>query len=1030
MSVNLSRLLVKWRVPLFILMAVLVAGCACLIPFININTDMTRYLPDASPMKIGMGVVAQDSSELDAQMRSMGASFGNAENLMPNELPKALTVGVSLALLVLLLMCPSLADVLLIMVSIGFAVILNMGTNALLPDVSLMTTTLCPVLQMILSMDYSIILVNRYRQEKALGRGAAEALQAAISGASSSILSSAFTTVVSLLMLVFIKLKIGADLGTVLAKGVGFSLICNFTVMPAMIIWADRYLNGKNRKIPALPAARLARFEKRFRYPLAVLALVVFICSAIFQRRTTISFVPTWSSVATDAQRSDNPLMLIYDTADEAVVPALLDSIATSRGVSASFSWPSGPAKACSVEQMQDLLTGEMLRSVLDGSMAGMPDASAAGFAAFDESALANLDSLAQTGMLTDVLRLLYYAQRHPWGEGRLSFDELMEAAGPLSDAGLVPARFDMNKMMERMFAAAISSEKTADIPSPEPSLQDQPEPGLVAAVVDSLPATLVLPEVDTVVMADSLAVDTLAIDSVAVDSVAVASVPADTSVAVPAKVKLDEKTLRRIMASGEIPAEYAEMMAKERKLSYEEVVTPLTPVQMEDFLGIETDMMPMLYRMAGRAGKTMSPYELSLFAKEKLSKGMYARMVPAVVRDLFLVRQAEIEEVYKAGPAPLVAEAPADTSHVVLVATIDNPIDSVLVADVVAASSIDSIPVATPEIATAVIEPPTPVEILAEMAFSGRRYSARRIQRALTAAGIPVSLDEMQLMYMYALSRRDFDPSWTSTPEELLAFAVDSLLQKPAVSQYASDFADQAAGARDALASARKLMRGDRISAAVVITDYPYEGDETFAFIDRVRSLADESLPHTHYWIGESEMYKELKDSFPKELLLLTVLTVLSIFLIVAIDFRSLFVPIPLIMVIMSGVYINVIVSGIGGRLMFYMAYLIVQGILMGATIDYSILFTSVYRSARSKGDIVYALEAAYRGASHSILSSGIILSLVPIVMYLVMEDPMIGSVVKSLGIGAFSAMILILFVLPGLIAAFDPLIYRRPRS
>ena len=1028
MTLNIPRLLIKWRVTLFILMSVLVVGSVCLVPFINVNTDMTRYLLDDSPMKIGMDVVAQDSPELDEEIHSMGASFGSGEDLMPKELPKALIVGVSLALLVLLLMCPSLMDVLLIMVSIGFAVILNMGTNALLPSVSVMTNSISSVLQMVLSMDYSIILVNRFRQEKAFGKGASEALESAVAGASSSILSSAFTTVVSLLMLVFIKIKIGADLGFVLAKGVGFSLICNFAVMPALIVWADRHLSRKGRKIPALPAASLARFETRFRYPLAVLALAVFVLSAIFQSRTPISFEPTWSSTATDTRDDANPLMLIYDTADAGEVPALLDSISTSPGVKGTFSWPSVPGKACTVEQMQDLLTGDMLRGMLDGGFAEMPAASDVEVPDFDASALASLDSLAESGFLSDMLRMLYYARMHPEGGGRLSFDELMDAASSLSAAGLVPAEYDMNAMMERMFAAS-----GAEVPAPE-----QPEPVAVAVVPDSLIADAVLPPSDSL----EIAVAPNVADSLeVVPAVDTAVVATADSVAPSAPVKMDEKTLRKIMTSGEVPAEYADMMQMDRKLTYEEAVTPLTADEMVEFLGIDTDMMPMLYRMAGKARQKMSPYELSLFVKNKLFKGPYARLVPAAAKEEFLRRQAELEEVYLAGPTPVTA----DTSAVVLVATVENLADCTLVADAVVVDgpvdSLDAVVVPADSIfAVAVADevevtpeetvPPTPMEILAEMAFSGRRYTADRVQRALSAAGIPVSQDEMDLMYIYALSRRDFDPSWTATPEELLSYVADSLMTRPAVAQFAGGFADMATGARDGLAVARKLLCGDKISAAIVITEYPYEGSETFAFIDRVRDLADEILPGEHYWIGESEMYKELKDSFPGELLLLTLLTVFSIFLIVAVDFRSLFVPIPLIMVIMSGVYINVIASGLGGQELYYMAYLIVQGILMGATIDYSILFTNVYRTARQEGNVAFALEAAYRGASHSILSSGLILSIVPFMMYVVMEDPMISSVVKSLGIGAFSALLLILFVLPGLLAALDPLICRKPRS
>ena len=217
------------------------------------------------------------------------------------------------------------------------------------------------------------------------------------------------------------------------------------------------------------------------------------------------------------------------------------------------------------------------------------------------------------------------------------------------------------------------------------------------------------------------------------------------------------------------------------------------------------------------------------------------------------------------------------------------------------------------------------------------------------------------------------------------------------------------------------ELMRGDEYSAAALVTDYIQESDETFDFVLRLRSLADRMLTGPHYWIGESEMYKELKDSFPGELLLLTLLTVLSIFLIVAITFRSLLIPIPLIMTVLTGVYANVISAGVSGHTLYYLSILIVHGILMGAPIDYSILLTNYYRNARKTLPVVDALEEAYRGASHSIMTSGLILTLVPFFMALIIEDAMMSMILRCLGIGAFSVLLLIIFFLPGVLALTD---------
>ena len=125
--------------------------------------------------------------------------------------------------------------------------------------------------------------------------------------------------------------------------------------------------------------------------------------------------------------------------------------------------------------------------------------------------------------------------------------------------------------------------------------------------------------------------------------------------------------------------------------------------------------------------------------------------------------------------------------------------------------------------------------------------------------------------------------------------------------------------------------------------------------------------------------------------------------------------------MTVLSGVYINVFISGIGGRTLLYLAYLIVQSILMGATIDYAILFSNYYRDGRRTMDVSESLRHAYRCSIRTIMTSGLIIVLAPGIMSLLVADRTISAIVGCLAIGGFAAIMLILFVLPGCLAAFD---------
>ncbi|MBS5778968.1 MAG: MMPL family transporter, partial [Acholeplasma sp.] len=139
----------------------------------------------------------------------------------------------SILLIILLIMCSSWIEPILFIITIGIAIIINLGTNYLLDEVSYTTYSIAAILQLVLTMDYSIMLLNRYREEKENNKNNLTSMKEAIKKSFPSIMGSSFTTIVGLLALLFMSFKIGTDLGIVLSKGVLISLICIFTVLPS-----------------------------------------------------------------------------------------------------------------------------------------------------------------------------------------------------------------------------------------------------------------------------------------------------------------------------------------------------------------------------------------------------------------------------------------------------------------------------------------------------------------------------------------------------------------------------------------------------------------------------------------------------------------------------------------------------------------------------------------------------------------------------------------------------------------------------
>ncbi|MCC8121008.1 MAG: MMPL family transporter, partial [Oscillospiraceae bacterium] len=131
-------------------------------------------------------------------------------------------LAVVIVLVVLLIMSASWLEPVLFLITIGLAVVINMGSNLLLGSVSQTTYSIAAILQLALSMDYSIMLMEYYQQERK-NRRPVQAMRQALSEAFTPVASSSITTVVGLLMLIFMSFKIGADMGIVLATGVNAS---------------------------------------------------------------------------------------------------------------------------------------------------------------------------------------------------------------------------------------------------------------------------------------------------------------------------------------------------------------------------------------------------------------------------------------------------------------------------------------------------------------------------------------------------------------------------------------------------------------------------------------------------------------------------------------------------------------------------------------------------------------------------------------------------------------------------------------
>ena len=172
---------------------------------------------------------------------------------------------------------------------------------------------------------------------------------------------------------------------------------------------------------------------------------------------------------------------------------------------------------------------------------------------------------------------------------------------------------------------------------------------------------------------------------------------------------------------------------------------------------------------------------------------------------------------------------------------------------------------------------------------------------------------------------------------------------------------------------------------------------------------------------IGNSPMAWEMSQSFKGELNKITLITALFILLIVLMTFRRLAAPIILVLIIQCAVFMTMGLLNFLHMDMYYLALLIVQSIMMGATIDYAIIYTTYYIEKRTLMNPREAIREAYKGSLQTIMTSALILTLEVGLLSFAFKEPATQQICRILSVGCLIATLLVIFVLPGILSCLD---------
>ncbi|MDR2655137.1 MAG: MMPL family transporter [Oscillospiraceae bacterium] len=692
----------------------------------TLNLDVEDYSPEIREL---MSDLAEEY-----KARDIAISGESAGSVSMGVLPLLFGIALLILLIILFLMCASWAEPFLFVFTIGVAIALNMGTNIILGQVSNITMAIAAVLQLVLSMDYSIMLINRFRQEKQAANNAFDAMKNALRLSFAAISSSAVTTIVGMLALVLMSFTIGRDIGFVLAKGVFFSLLCIFTILPALILAFDSVIDKTAKKSLHFKMDKLGNFSYKARYVISAVFVLLFAGGFLLRNSVKIDYTMEKYNDVGKIFTPDNQIIVIYENKDEGEIAALTEKWIETDGVESVEAYSTTLGQKLTYQELakaadMDETSAALIYNYYFGQTAGLPE---------KKIALASLLQFMQSDL----------AQNE-------RFASLLDASG-------------MARLGERMAA---------------------------------------------------------------------------------------------------IPPE---MMTQE---------------------------------------------------------------------------------------------------------------------------------------------------------ISSKEFAAY--------TGFDEAISE-QLFRYYAVTHGD-TPEGEIAIYDFIKFALETVAENKQYEAYIGGGAlEKLESAKSEMDSGLGQLVGEKYSRLIINTSFPGEADSTFLFIDGLEKELNGASLGKHYIVGNSVMAYELSGSFPGEMNFIAILTAAAIFLVVLAAFRSFSIPLILVCLIQCAVFITMGAVYLMGNSIYYLPLIIVQCLLMGATIDYGILYCSYYKEARRKLSAKEALVHALNNAIHTIMTSGLILIVVTFALGLMYRDSQqaISEILLTISGGAVCSSVLVVFVLPGIVAALDRFVVKKAKA
>ena len=994
---------------------------------------------------------------------------------------------VACAMVILIIMSKSWVEPFLFLFAILLAVVVNKGTNIIFPSVSHITDAISAILQMALSMDYAIMLSTRYRQERANCENKREAMRNAMQYSFGAICSSSVTTVVGLIVLVLMSFTIGRDMGLVLSKGVILSLLSIFTSLPALLLIFDKAIKKTAKKTINFKMAWLGRASYKLRHFAFPIFLAIFVGSFLLKGNTVIDYTSSQNNKIKDIFNEPNQIALVYDgKLDEQMTEFCkkYDAREDTVRVLCYGNTINEPEKYYELVSKINSLSDDKVdtKNYLIKAIyyqyyknANNLNISLDDFVKFLQRDVFSNEDFANE--VTDeiknkVNRFAYFTDQNEVNKPRSKTEIasiLGVGANKLDDVFVLwtAEKGSTTKLTLYDFAKFVTEEVATN---PEYASM------ITASQRSSLKSLLLFSDSGVTDVAKSprelaklFGIDQNVIEQILVYynyktvetptvSVSVANLIdfALTDENILAELSLTKDQANAIKSGLERVREMAiehgiDLSILNKEYSYADVETAVSTIR--ELLDGETEWLDLLDEKMSQLENVYRLYQAETTAKytkttpralvdfllthaedDKLSSAMTAdttsklQLVKYIMdhqstrysyQDLaqtFSLDQDKLKLVYA-----LYEYRHIDTNPQVSLWNLMNFINDEILPNEEYASRLTADEIN--ELAT--------VTTLMRSVRNGALYNYDSLYRAILPVSHNLEKNKIFLAYLYYGSLYDYDENWTLTVEKFVNYLVDTILPDSRFEARIEDeIRQKIADGKTTIDDAKNLLVGPKHYRALIESNLPLEGNETFNFIGELKSNLGSNNKIDYFLVGDSAMAYEMSQSFMGEMDMITIITMLAIFAVVVCTFKSFFVSLLLVCVIQCAVYIVMAYLSFTGSSIYFIALIIVQAILMGATIDYAILYTSYYVENRTENKlgVKEALISTYSKSISAILTSASILTLVTAVVGN-FTSAIAGKICQSISLGTFCATIIIIFLLPALLATLDRFIIKKKR-